>query len=240
MGKKLFIALVLISIAFFFYWSMGTEKRISNCIDKLIADNNLQNITSKTQNRGKFPILEGELTKEQHKHLISQIQQTCDVAEVQDFIKVVENEAPLFAELNIQIDSFNHIIYLRGVVNDKREHDDIIENVMAVSPDYTLSHQIYIDDRVKKIEFAENIALLIPAISEIKYSDITVSENQVILKGLIRDKIRFDETMSQLNELLADNFEIINQLELGIETEIEIENLEFEKPELPELDFRNN
>lgn len=213
-----------------------SEQQLSFCISRIIAEHQIPQIKVITKDRGSKPILQGELSPSMKKIFIDSVSKNCAVSEIQDFIREKNPEVEFEADLNIQVDTFNKVVTVRGDVHDEEERDEIIKNLSTAAAGYSIAHLITIDDRVQNSDFPVNVSLLFSAIGEIKYADITLARDKIVVKGLIRDEIRENEAIEKLNELFADELQIVDQLELGIENNIEVNNLKFEKSEIPKLE----
>ncbi len=247
MTKKsgLFLLLILI-ISVFSFLSIKEaydEKQLTICIDEIINSQQINGIQITTKNRGRKPILKGSLTQEKKNKLIDNINNQCQVTEIQDFIGTIESSKPIASSLNFKIDYVNNILYISGLVKSQQQIDHILDsfktaikdNFPPSNLDWTLSPNLSVDANAQAIDYAIYITLLFTVIDNIKLADITIENNRIILKGLVRDTIRENETLSGIRQLFDDEFTIDNQLELVVKFKPDIQGIEFEKLAPPKL-----
>lgn len=234
-NKVLIIALTGVVFALFIGFNNNPLPVVGDCINDVLSQQQINTIEVITKGPQGVPVLRGELEQSNKTELITAIRHDCSVSEIQDFIKVKVNIPQKHAELNVQIDTYNKIIKVTGNVHDDEERQAIISNLANAATEYSVAHLINIDKSVSKSQMPEHVSLLLAATGNIKYADIDIGSDKIILRGLVRDEIREQQTMNQMKQLF-DQFEIQNKLDLAIETNIEIRNLQFEKPKIPKLE----
>ncbi len=247
MTKKsgLFLLLILIISVLAFLWIKEEydEKQLTKCIDEIIISQQINSIQATIKNRGKKPILKGFLTQEKKNKIIDSINNQCQIAEIQDFIEIIEPSETIASSLNFKIDYVNNILYISGLVKSQQQIDNILDsfktaikdNFPPSDLDWTLSPDISVDANAQATDYAIYITLLFTVIDNIKLADITLENNQLILKGLVRDTVRENETLSGIRRLFDDEFTIDNQLELVVKFKPDIQGIEFEKLAPPKL-----
>lgn len=245
MTKKsgLFLLLILMAsvLAFLSIKDTYDEKQLTTCIDEIIISQQIKDIQVTTKNRGGKPILKGFLTQTKKNKLINSINNQCQVTEIQDFIGTIESSKAIASSLNFKIDYVNNILYISGLVKSQQQIDNILDsfktaikgNFPPSNLDWTLSPDLSADANAQAIDYAIYITLLFTVIDNIKLADITIESNRIILKGLVRDTIRENETLSGIRKLFDDEFTIDNQLELVIKFKPDIQGIEFEKIDPP-------
>lgn len=244
---KLILALILILLVIFTLMQFQkhySEKQITNCISEVLLITKIQGIQIITKDRGKKPILKGKLYLDEKEKLFNSIYKQCDVEEIQDLVDITSEFKIFMASINIQIDYFNHLVNVKGMLKNQLAIDDLLEtfntaiqdNLTEPDQEWTISSNIIINRKVEATDFSLYITLLFTAIDNIRATDMTFENDQLILKGLVRNEAKENETMVQINQLLADELTIINQLERVIKNDIKIEALEFEPLPPPSLD----
>ena len=114
-------------------------------------------------------------------------------------------------------------------------------NKMEFNPYTTIikeivKHDIKTNRMVESSEFDIYVTLLMPSIQNVKLAQVDIKNKQLIIKGLVRDVSREQETIEQLTSLFAGDLIIVNQLELVVKHESVIEKFEFELTPLPEIE----
>ncbi|MCF6289349.1 MAG: hypothetical protein L3J53_08980 [Proteobacteria bacterium] len=139
------------------------------------------------------------------------------------------------AWVDFSIDNFNKTITLHGIVGNQKELDDIMQNFASTHADKSISHDITIDARLRSTDFALNLSLLLAVITDVKVAEVKFTAKQIELKGLTLDKQSETQTMLKLQQLFADEFVIVNNLELVFKDNTRIKDIKFELSVLPEL-----
>lgn len=245
-GILVLLVFIISLLTFVVFKSWHEETQLTNCIQKTLNSQQIVNIEATIKNRGQKPILSGKLTQEKKDTLLNAINNQCEVTEIQDFIEIIEPPVTIASSLNFKIDYVNNTINVSGLVNNQQQIDNILnsfknaikDNFPPSDLDWTLAHDISMDNNSQKFDFDIHITLLFTAIHNIKLADITLEKNQLILKGIVRDQIREKETLSKIKRLFDDKYTIINQLELVIKLKPDIPGIRFEKlppPVLPDI-----
>jgi|GEM_PF-1898407 len=240
----IFILIIIIAISLMQFQKYYSENQLSNCISQVLSQTGSQGIEIIAKDRGDKPILKGKLYLGEKEKLFVSIYKQCEVEEIQDFIEITSENTVFIESINIQIDYFNHLVNVKGTLKNQLAIDDLLEsfntairdNLTESNEEWTLSPNIIISRKVESIDFSIYVTLLFTAIDNIRATDITIENNQLILNGLVRNKEKEIETMDKIYQLFADELTIVNQLELVIKNNIEIEKIEIEPLPLPSLD----
>ena len=230
--KKLlltFFTLVVILAGLIFIKNIYDEKQLHQCITNVLAKEKVESITASTQNRGKKPILKGAISESQKNKLFAKLYKQCGIKEIQDFVEISNPGKSVHSSLNFQIDHVNNIINIAGIANNQNDIDNvlnsfrtaIVNNMPTSDIPWTLSPDISINKLASQIDFSVTITLLFSAIDNIKLTDILIENNQLTLKGLVRDKVSKNETSKKIEQLFNDEFTIINELEIVIKHQLE-------------------
>ncbi len=139
------------------------------------------------------------------------------------------------AWVHINIDNFNEIITITGVVGNQNELDDIISNIVNSYHQLNLQHDISIDDSLSSRDFAINIAVVTATIQAVQQAEVIYNKKEIIIKGLVRNKTIESKIVSQLREAFNNQIKISNQLIQVIEDNNEIPLLEIPLAKMPEL-----
>lgn len=214
------------------YKNKSDEKAIVNCLKGVLTTLKIENIKVDATHRIHSPILSGKITTKQKKQLVKLIANQCKVKSFEDLI-VENNDYDIkISTINFKLDGVNNIGTITGMVNSAIEQQEIISSfTTAVNKHYgswTIEHEILIYKQVNKSEFSIDISLVFSAISLVRLIDITFINNQLIIKGLVRNKHKKDMTISQLQQIFQGDLEIINQLEQVTVEDTKIEGLEIE------------
>ena len=241
---KLLISLILISSLLYMayvYKNKFDEETLIYCINGVQTTLKIDNIEVDTADRINSPIISGKTSTKLKKQFLKLIAGECKVQSFVDLI-VENNDYDIkISSINFKLDGFNKIGTITGMVNSAFEQKDILSSfTTAVNKHYgpwTIKHEILIYKQVKKNEFSIDISLVFSALSQVKLTDITFINNQLIIKGLVRNSTIEHQTISLLYQIFQDELEIINQLEAVIKQDNDIEGLEieFEPIELPDL-----
>ena len=180
-------------------------------------------------------ILSGSISADRHEVVVQLIEEQCRNLTIQNNIKI--NAKSKFSEswLNFKIDHVNQKITILGIVNNQGDIDSILKSFSESLPNMSIEYEIDLDKHVKDKNFAVTTMLILTVIDEIKLIDINLYKQDLIIKGLVRDKLREQQALIKLNQIFENELNIINQLELVINNKPEIDKLEFEKILLPEL-----
>jgi hypothetical protein len=233
--------ITIMSIIVYFLINYGpSESDNSQCINNILKNTNGHSLIIETKNRGNTPILKGKATLKDKNKIITLINKNCHSLEIQDFVETIKPLPINSPILNFEIDHFNRIISINSTVNNQLEANNIINSFNDALNDqvvpFTIKHDIKTNEQIKPSEFDLYITLLMPSISLVKMTNITIKDDRLIIKGLVRDKSREKETLEKLNTLFADEFIIINQLELVVKHAPVTEKYKFELAPMPTID----
>lgn len=242
-----FISVITALVVYVFAKEVYIEHQLEKCINKILTTEKINSIEVSTKDRGKKPILKGSLEQSEKKLLLEKLIQQCNIEEIQDFIEIDNPETLVHSSLNFQIDHVNHVINIAGIANNQKQIDDVlssfetaIQNNMPISEiPWTLSPDITIKDHASPINFSITITLLFSAIDNIKLTDISIEHNQLTLRGLVRDSDRKKETFNKIEQLLSDEFTIINELEIIIKHQPKLPSFQIEKLPPPIIEKPN-
>ncbi|MBL4772562.1 MAG: hypothetical protein JKX98_02840 [Alcanivoracaceae bacterium] len=212
----------------------NTEKYIALCVNEILNKAEISSIQIETKNRGKSPILKGVTSKKKKDLVLKLLDSQCGVVEFQDFIEVKTKIEKVEAWLNFKIDNVNNIITVSGQVGSQTELHEIL-NSFATN-DKSITHSLSINKQIPTIDFAIDVTLIMASIENIKLADISISSSEIILKGLVRDQIRENETISKLERIFFAEKTINNQLELVVKHTKNIEGLKFDFTPVPTLE----
>lgn len=229
MSKKItflsLIAIVTGLVVFFFAKDSYMENQLNQCISSTLAKKGIETIQITTKDRGKKPILKGNLNLSQKDILFEFLNQQCNIEEIQDFINISTPIKPIYSTLNFQIDHVNNVINISGIANNQNQIDNILSsfetaiqnnmpsNLTNSETPWTLSPDITINNQANVIDFSIAITLLFSAIDNIKLTDISIKNNLLTLNGLVRDQVSKNETINKIEQLFSDEYTIVNQLE---------------------------
>lgn len=245
MIKKLLIVLLIVlsSLGFyFFYLKPANEKQLVLCIDNVLEQLQIDGIQLDNKNHGTLHVFKGSTNKKNKTTFIKHIKKQCQMTEFKDAIKVVTIKVLTYPSLNFQVDHFNQIVSVNGLVKTKIEHDNILSNFTNAysnkykDSDWQVAHDIKIDRYIESTDFDIYIALLLPSITEIKLTDITIENKKLMLVGLIRNKATENTVIAKLTSLFEEDLQIINQLELITRDNPKIESLRMEFSPMPKLE----
>jgi hypothetical protein len=217
-----------------------SESDIENCINDILASNQDHSLTIEIENRADSPLLKGQADEYIKYNIISLIQKKCGPIDIQDLVE--DNQALLkkIPSLSFEMDNVNSIIVINGIVKTNKEADNIINSFNDAFNDsqqiFTMKHDIKTNRMVESSEFDIYVTLLMPSIQNVKLAQVDIKNKQLIIKGLVRDVSREQETIEQLTSLFAGDLIIVNQLELVVKHESVIEKFEFELTPLPEIE----
>ncbi|VAW36959.1 hypothetical protein MNBD_GAMMA01-1853 [hydrothermal vent metagenome] len=220
----------------FYFKAYISEKLLAQCINNILLQTKIDSIQVDTANRGKSPVLTGLASQKNKDALLKTINQNCDILELHDLIKVKVAIKTVGTYLGFQIDNAHNIVTIEGLVSNQSERENILDSFTSAMTDMTIKHDIKIDARAKSTDYAMYITLLLASIANIQLADITIQNNELRLKGLVRDKTREQQTLNILQQLFQDDLKIINQLELVVKFKPDIEALKFENMPMPLLD----
>jgi len=246
---SLFVVLTLLFMASI-YFKKSDEKALVECVNKVSTSLNIIGLKTDVSGRVDSPIISGKTSTKDKQAFKQLITEQCQIHSFEDLI-VEENEFDLkIAHINFKLDGFNQVGTITGIVNSVNEQQETLANFTdALNKHYgpwTIMHDIIVSKQVDNSEFSINISLVFAAISLIRVTDITLTNNQIIVKGLVRSKSDEQQSISQLQQIFQSDLEIVNQLEAvvkeaGEAEELEIELTPFELPEIkPPKGFDNN
>lgn len=247
MKKKLIAVLTLSTIALMYYafnvyQNKQAEEELRACIIEILKDNTSENITVETKGRGKFPILTGHSNPFKKNKIIKNINKSCDVIEIEDFISDFKhiNNHPF---INFSIDAFNNIITIKGAFNNQQEFQQVLKIFNDAMPKMQIQHDVKINEQIKSTDIALDMALLLPSIKSIRVAEISINEGILRLNGIIRDPITEERTLQILHQLFDDKYNIINELQ-QVNDQKEPDKIDIEPPsipkiEIPKLDIKN-
>jgi hypothetical protein len=231
--KKTYIIILLFFIALALYFAINASvsgKHKTNCLNilkksaQISVDSNHNTI-----------VLSGSATTEDHQKILQLVEAQCQDLSIQNNIKIKSGLADSW--LNFKIDHVNSKITILGIVNNQGDIDSILSSFSGSLPDMSIEYEIDLNNNAEDKNFAVTIMLILSAIDDIKLVDINLQKKDLIIKGLVRDKLREQQALMKLNQIFDDELNIINQLELVINNKPDIDKLEFEKAPLPKLEY---
>ncbi|MBL4660740.1 MAG: hypothetical protein JKY19_10320 [Alcanivoracaceae bacterium] len=236
MRKVVLFFLLILATLFSIYIltnDTNTEKKIAQCINKILDDAKIDAIDIDTKDRGSSPIIKGIVSKQHKAKVLSLLKGQCGITELQDFVEIKTITKVLHPWLNFKIDNVNNIITVSGQVHSQSELDDILTSF--ATNDKTVVHNLSVNELISASDYAIYSTLIMASADNIQLADITINKGEIILKGLVRDKIRERETLLKLQQIFTDEMTIINQLELVVKHRREIEGLKFDLAPMPIL-----
>ena len=248
--KKLLLSFIIIASAFVVFIvakETYVEHQLERCINNILTSEKFNDIEISTKDRGKKPILKGNLSQTQKESLFVKLYQYCNIEEIQDFIETTNTVKAVHASLNFQIDHVNNVINISGIANNQNQIDRVlssfktaIQNHMSISEiPWTLSPDITINNHASSIDFSITTTLLFSAIGNIKLTDILIENKQITIRGLVRDIDRKNETNNLLEQLFSDEFTIIDELEIVIKHQPKLPSFQIEKLSPPHIEKPN-
>jgi hypothetical protein len=232
---KMIILLILTSTIAYFAVSFNSKTKyesLVNCITGIAITLKLDDINIEQSENAESPLITGKTTLKQKKQLVRQMSDVCGIQSFEDFIEVQSEANDKIASINFKLDSVNNIATITGQVNSGFEHKRILSSFTdAVNQHYgpwEIQHKILISKNVKKNEFAIDITLVFSAISQVKLTDITVTNKKLTIKGLVRNNNIEKQTIKKLEQIFEGELNIINQLKPVIIEKSDIENIKFE------------
>lgn len=242
-SKKLTLILLITVMGIMTYtvfFNATSETENKQCINNILKTFNNHSLIIETKNRGNTPILKGQASIKTKNDILELISQQCASLKVQDFVEPVKETLSKSPSLSFEIDNFNSVIIINGMVNNTLEANTIIDSFSNAFNDqnitFTIKHDIKSNDEIKPSEFDILITLLMPSINAVQIANVSIQENRLTLKGLVRDKLRETETIDKLKALFADEFIIINQLELVVKHEPVTEKFKYKLAPLPKIE----
>jgi hypothetical protein len=232
------LIIAISAIVYFIFNNNPSESDISECINNILNNSKNHSLVIITKNRGNTPILKGKATLIEKNNIIELVKKKCRSIEIQDFVEIIKQIPINLPSINFKIDHVNNIIIINSLVNNQVDANNILDSFnnafINQNIPFTIKHDIQTNDKINPSEFDVYITLLIPSISAVRMTDITIKGNQIIVKGLVRDKLREKETIDMLTELFADELIIINQLELVIQAPV-MDKYKYELSPLPNI-----
>jgi len=233
-----FLVPLIIIVAYVFM--LRSESDTENCINNILASTQDHSLSIEIENRVDAPLLKGQADQNIKDNIIILIQKNCGPINLQDLVEDKQAILQTVPSLSFEMDNVNSIIVINGIVKTKKEIDNIINSFDTAFNDlqqsYTMKHDIKADRMVESSEFDIFVTLLMPSIQNVQLAQVDIKNKQLIIKGLVRDKSREQETIEQLTSLFSDDLLIVNQLELVVKHESEFEKFEFELTPLPEIE----
>jgi Zn-dependent metalloprotease len=227
-------------LAYILFFNGSSEAENNQCINNILMASNNHALIIETKNRGNTPILKGTASMKNKTNIIKLIREQCGPIEIQDFIEIINEVPSKLPFISFEIDNVNSIIIIDGMVNNTLEASTIIDSFNNAFIDqnktFTIKHDIKSNDAIKPAELDLSITLLMPSIKLIQMAKVSIKDNTLTLKGLVRDKLREKETIDILEALFADELFIINQLEPVVKHAPEIEKFKYKLAPLPKID----
>ena len=222
------------------YLLRNPENEINNCINAILTSSTGHSLYIETKNRGNTPLLKGKADKKNKELIKNLIEKKCGPINLQDLAEESLYLPITTPSLSFEIDTVNNIIVINGSVNSKTEVSNIINSFNNALNDtqqaFTLKHDFKTDRAIRSSEYDIFVTLIIPSINNVQLAQISINNDQLTIKGLVRDKNREQETINQLTALFAEDLQIINQLELVVKHEPIIEKFKFEITPLPTIE----
>ncbi|MFK8010605.1 MAG: hypothetical protein AB8B80_01100 [Marinicellaceae bacterium] len=240
----LIILFALLTSVGYFHRINVLEEKMTQCLTETFNTLDITTLNIEVENRSDAPIVSGKVTHKQKQELINVINKSCGIETFIDNIEGYNENDITEAYINFELDGFNQKATIIGLVNSAFEHKAILTNFsQAINQHYgewTIEHEILISKLVQKKEFEIDLTLALSALSLVKKTDLTLINDRLIIKGLVRNKTKLESTIKQLNELFQEEKIIVNQLQEVILEPNKIKPLELEPlklPKLPEFDL---
>jgi hypothetical protein len=239
--KYLLLLLIIIVSAVLFqnHRLRSAEKDRAECINNLLIAKHIDGIEVDYYNRGTSPVLQGTITADKKQLLLQTLNNQCGISEFQDFINIIEDKHLTKTWLNFSIDNINNIITLLGTVATQNQLDDILEGFANSLPELSIAHDVSVDESISNNDFAMTITLVLATLTDVQMADITLGNGEIIIKGLVRDRIQEKLLMDKLQSMFSGEKKIINQLEQVVENDSDRQELEFKLAPLPQLQQEN-
>ncbi len=233
--KKYILFIIVITGVYGLYWiyQQNSVPPQIDCATKIIAEYKL--LTIEKPERNQMPLIKGSVsTKKDKNHIINSLKDKCNLSQFNDFIEISKDLAPQQTWINFSIDNVNEVITVSGEINRQSELQAILDSLATTEK--KVVHSMHINKKVSDHDFAGDITFLLTAIDNIQMADITIYTKEMVIKGLVRDKLRKQQTMHKIEALFTDQFTINNQLETVAKNTAEYEPLDIEFEPLPPLD----
>ncbi len=216
----------------------GKEHSTQACILQTLDDNNIQGLVLSVDSN-KF-VIKGQ-TDQATKIKIQNLSFLhCTNQHVDTEITIKDNSQKHIAWLQFEIDEVNNIISITGKLKKQKQIKEVLAIFFDNFPNMTLAHDIQIDVLIKPNNSLMNhLSYILPSIKPIKRTRIKLTEDTLILEGLVRDEQREKLVLSMLDQLFNDEINIDNKLEKVIKDNNNIKPLEFSLPDVPAVEKGN-
>ena len=204
-----------------------------DCVDAILNQNEIYTVLAEKNND--LLKLSGSLSEQEKEHLIKLINSSCQIEKFYDEITTYKAKHPTIAWINFSVDNVNQLVEIHGVVSSQLEIRHVTEIIKNSYPQKKIINDLSTNYGLGKSDFAENISLILATVGSIQLLDISLKNNELIIKGLARDSYRANQTMHKLHALFDGELKITNQLDAVIKPEIEVESFDFKIPP-PELE----
>lgn len=233
--KKYLLFIILITGLSSLYW-FHEKNSVSSQIECAITiTTGYEQLIIENRGKSQIPLIKGFVSTQKDKlQLIKSLNDNCQISEFDDFIEISKDLSQQDTWINFSIDNVNNVITVSGEINRQTELQAVLDSLATTEKNVV--HSIHINKNVANHDFAQDITFLLTAIDNIQMADITIYPKEMVLKGLVRDKLRQRETINKVEALFADQLTINDQLETVAKNNAEYETPDIEFAPLPSLD----
>lgn len=139
------------------------------------------------------------------------------------------------AWIHFDIDNFNQLITIHGVLGNQREVKNIIKSFSDSLPDKTIAHDITIEETVRSKDFAINMTYILSSIERVQMAEVEYDNLKITIGGLVLDATSKSDVIYQLQSIFHKEKTIIDKLDIVFEEAPEIQSLKFKKPKIPKI-----
>jgi len=141
------------------------------------------------------------------------------------------------AWLQFQIDEVNELVSINGKLKKQAHVQEVLAVFAENFPNKTIAHDIELDVLIRPDNLLVNhLTYLLPSIDLIKVAKIKLTDNTLMLGGLVRDASSEYQVINTLKQIFTNEVIIKNSLEKVIKTNEPIKPLEFSLPALPPIE----
>lgn len=243
MAQKLIISIgMVITLGVFivnFFYPWNDEKLAKNCVSQILAQNRINGILL-ISNKNQI-ILNGQVNKSTKTKIKSLSFTQCGKTKIIDELTLSDNINKHQAWVQFEIDKVNDLILVHGKVKNQTQIKEILTIFAKNFPYMKLVHDIDLDVLINRNNpLSNHLTYLLPSIDSIKVAQIKLTENTLLLKGLVRDVNSEYLVINTLKRIFTDEVKIKNNLEKVIKNNYHIKPLEFSLDTIPPLENNLN